>query len=239
MGSFDAIASAVSGMQAQAFALQNISGNIANSQTTAYKTTDTSFQDLLTAQMSGMPSSDGAQALSTSSDTTQGTIQTTTVATDMAINGDGYFTVEQASGVDGNGQPSFTGSTPVYTRRGDFQLDANGFLVNGAGDYLMGTPDAAATGAAAAGTPQVLQFDTATLPTGQGTLESVSVGSNNVLQGTFSGGNTVGIAGIPLSTFNGQGFLTQGDGETFTPTVLSGAALQGASGTVEIGRAHV
>ena len=48
MGIFDALNTAVSGLQAQSFALQNISGNIANSQTTAFKRTDTSFEDLVT-----------------------------------------------------------------------------------------------------------------------------------------------------------------------------------------------
>ena len=43
MGIFDALTTAVAGLQAQSFALQNISGNIANSQTTGYKETDTSF----------------------------------------------------------------------------------------------------------------------------------------------------------------------------------------------------
>lgn len=47
MGLFDALTSAVSGLQAQSFAMQNISGNIANSQTIAYKGIDTNFLDLI------------------------------------------------------------------------------------------------------------------------------------------------------------------------------------------------
>ena len=43
MGIFDALTTAVAGLQAQSFALQNISGNIANSQTTGYKETDTAL----------------------------------------------------------------------------------------------------------------------------------------------------------------------------------------------------
>ena len=50
MGIFDALNTAVTGLQSQSFALQNISGNIANAQTTAYKGTDTSFEDLLSDQ---------------------------------------------------------------------------------------------------------------------------------------------------------------------------------------------
>ena len=47
MGIFGALTTAVTGMRAQSFALENISGNIANSQTTAYKREDTSFVDLI------------------------------------------------------------------------------------------------------------------------------------------------------------------------------------------------
>ena len=43
MGIFDALKTAVGGLQAQSYALENISGNIANSQTTAFKGIDTSF----------------------------------------------------------------------------------------------------------------------------------------------------------------------------------------------------
>jgi flagellar hook protein FlgE len=231
MGSFDSLSSAISGLQAQSFALQNISGNIANSQTTAYKTTDTNFQDYLNSQFAGIQSSDGVQALSTTSNTVQGTIQSSSVGTSMAINGDGYFTVERPASIAGGGQPSFAGASPAYTRRGDFQLDANGYLVNGAGNYLMGTPVDPATGNTTGGTPQVLKFDSASLPTGQGTLQSLSIGSNGQVQGAFSGGNTVDLAGLPLATFSGQEFLQEGDGGTFTPAPQSGSAVA-ASGKI-------
>ena len=68
--------------------------------------------------------------------TTQGTVSATTVATNMAINGDGFFSVQKPTGVVDN-VPVFDGVTD-YTRRGDFQVNANGNLVNGAGYYLMG-----------------------------------------------------------------------------------------------------
>src|ERR1041385_5711451 len=47
MGIFGALTTAVTGLRAQSFALENISGNIANSQTTAFKREDTSFVDLI------------------------------------------------------------------------------------------------------------------------------------------------------------------------------------------------
>ena len=47
MGIFDALNTAVAGLQAQSFALQNISGNISNASTTGYKGIGTSFEDLI------------------------------------------------------------------------------------------------------------------------------------------------------------------------------------------------
>jgi hypothetical protein len=93
MGIFGALTTAVTGMQAQSFALQNISGNIANSQTTAYKRTDTSFQDLI---QDGEPSkqvSGSVMASSRATNTVQGDVQTSSIGTFMAINGDGFFVV--------------------------------------------------------------------------------------------------------------------------------------------------
>ena len=162
MGIFDALTSAVAGLQAQSFALQNISGNIANSQTTAFKETDTSFQDLVSAASLGQQTSGGVFASSVSTNTVQGTIQTESVSTDMAINGDGYFVVAQPTGYTDN-QPNFN-SVDFYTRRGDFQTNQDGYLVNGAGYYLMGIPVDSVTGNPVGSVPQVLQFNSNFVP---------------------------------------------------------------------------
>jgi flagellar hook protein FlgE len=222
MASFDALSTAVSGLQAQSFALQNISGNIANSQTTAYKSKNTSFQDFMNTNLSASQDTGTVDALSNASNTVQGSIQTSTVGTFMAINGDGYFTVAKPSGVSSTGQPVFDG-TKLYTRRGDFQPDGSGRLVNGAGFYLMGNPVDPASGNPTTGAPQVLQF------TGNQTL---SINQQGQIQGTSSGGQTVALAGVPLTTFRGEDFLQQGDGGTFTPTAQSGAAQSGALGRI-------
>ena len=47
MGIFGALTTSVAGLRSQSYALENISGNIANSQTTAFKRIDTSFLDLI------------------------------------------------------------------------------------------------------------------------------------------------------------------------------------------------
>jgi flagellar hook protein FlgE len=162
MGIFDALTTAVAGLQAQSFALQNISGNIANSQTTGYKETDTSFQDLVSQAAANQQTANGVIANSVSTNTVQGTIQSTSVSTDMAINGDGFFVVSKPTGFTDN-QPTFSGVTD-YTRAGDFELNSNGNLVNSAGYYLMGIPVNATTGNPVGSVPQVLEFQNNFIP---------------------------------------------------------------------------
>lgn len=163
MGIFDALNTSVAGLQAQSFALQNISGNIANAQTTAYKGIGTSFVDLVPdsttpdRQVSG-----SVTAFARSTISSQGTVSASSVATFMAINGEGFFSVQKAIGVTDN-VPVFTGVTN-YTRRGDFQVNANGNLVNGAGYYLMGVAVDPKTGNPLGNVPQVLQFQNNFVP---------------------------------------------------------------------------
>ncbi|TXM64177.1 flagellar hook-basal body complex protein [Methylobacterium sp. WL12] len=144
MDIFTALQTAVSGLKAQSYAIDNISGNIANSQTTGYKRIDTSFVDLLAEQTPKHEVAGTVLAQAQLTNSLQGNIASTTVATNMAINGNGFFTVMAKTG-DANGQASFSG-TPVYTRRGDFAPDKDGLLVNGAGSYLQGQNYDAATG---------------------------------------------------------------------------------------------
>src|ERR1700724_2725170 len=163
MGIFDALNTSVGGLQAQSFALQNISGNIANASTTGYKGIDTTFEDLIPdATSPSRQVAGGVTAFAQATITTQGTVSTTSVATNMAINGDGFFNVQQSSGTADN-VPQFTGVTD-YTRRGDFQVNSNGNLVNGAGYYLMGVAVDPKTGNPLGNVPQVLQFQNNFVP---------------------------------------------------------------------------
>jgi flagellar hook protein FlgE len=162
MGLFDALTTAVGGLQAQSFALQNISGNISNSQTTGFKETDTSFDALVSLAAAGQQTSGSVLAESVATNSVQGSIQSSTISTNMAINGDGWFTVAKPSSFSDN-QPVFSGVSD-YTRRGDFQENSGGFLVNGAGYYLMGIPVSASTGNPIGSVPQVLQFSTNFVP---------------------------------------------------------------------------
>jgi flagellar hook protein FlgE len=156
MGIFGALTVAVTGMRAQSFALENISGNIANSQTTAFKRLDTSFEDMVTSSIPGTQTAGTVVARSRSTNNAQGDIQNSSTSTFMAVNGDGYFVVAKPT--------SFVDGRPVlgvemYTRRGDFQTDQSGFLVNGAGYYLLGIPTDPTTGNPLGSVPEVLQFN--------------------------------------------------------------------------------
>jgi flagellar hook protein FlgE len=162
MGIFDALTTAVAGLQAQSFALQNISGNIANSQTTGYKETNTAFQDLVSQAAIGLQTPDGVTARSVATNTVQGSITSTTVATDMAVNGDGFFVVAKPTGFTDN-QPTFSGIND-YTRQGDFTMNEDGNLVNSSGYYLMGIPVDPTTGNPLGSVPQVLQFNNNFIP---------------------------------------------------------------------------
>jgi flagellar hook protein FlgE len=216
MGIFDALTTAVAGLQAQSFALQNISGNIANSQTTGYKEIDTNFEDLVSAAALGDQSADGVTASSVATNTVQGTIQSTSVATDMAINGDGYFVVANPTGTADN-QPVFDGVND-YTRAGDFQLNSGGYLVNGAGYYLMGIPIDAATGNPVGSSPQVLQFTNDFVPA-QATT-AITYQAN--LPSTPSSGMLVptDFESNPLAGANPAAVIT-GSGATIEPDAVA------------------
>jgi flagellar hook protein FlgE len=163
MGIFDALNTSVGGLQAQSFALQNISGNIANASTTGYKGIGTSFEDLIPdATTPSRQVAGGVTAFAQATITTQGTVSASSVATNMAINGDGFFSVQKATAVVDN-VPVFSGVTD-YTRRGDFQVNANGNLVNGAGYYLMGVTVDPKTGNPTGNVPAVLQFQNNFIP---------------------------------------------------------------------------
>ena len=162
MGIFGALTTAVTGLKAQSFALENISGNIANSQTTAFKRVDTSFMDLIPDNPPAKQLAGTVTASARATNTVQGDFQSASIGTFMAINGDGFFVVQKPSNfVDG--RPTFDGSD-LYTRRGDFQTDKDGFLVNGAGYYLMGIPVDAKTGNLSGSVPQLLKFQNDFLP---------------------------------------------------------------------------
>ena len=166
MGILGALSTAVSGLSAQSYALENISGNIANSQTVGFKRVDTSFVDLIPDSPLKRAAAGSVMSYSQLTNTLQGTLRTTNLSTNMALSGDGYFVVAKNEGSES--LPIFN-SINQYTRRGDFKVDANGFLVNGANRYLVGTTYNPATGAVAGSSTSPIQIPDSSIPAKQST----------------------------------------------------------------------
>ncbi|MCA0399607.1 MAG: flagellar hook protein FlgE [Proteobacteria bacterium] len=162
MGIFGAMTTAISGLNSQSFALENISGNIANSRTTGFKRVDTSFVDMVPDLPPRRERSGSVSAFSRNTASIGGDIADSQIKTNMGITGEGFFVVKAKTG-DAAGAPLFAGKQ-MYTRRGDFDLDRNGYLVNGAGYYLMGFPIDPVTGAVTASTPGMLRVSNNNLP---------------------------------------------------------------------------
>ncbi|MBL1242402.1 MAG: flagellar hook-basal body complex protein [OCS116 cluster bacterium] len=156
MGIFGAMTTAVAGLRAQSFALEHISDNIANSQTIGFKRTEVSFMDVVSSSDPRQQQSGSVMAFTRATNDTQGDLLGSEVDTNLAINGDGYFVISEQSGV-ADGLPVFDTVTR-YTRRGDFELDRNGYLVNGAGYFLKGNPIDPATGNPSGNEPSVIKF---------------------------------------------------------------------------------
>lgn len=130
-----ALYSGISGLKANTSALAVIGDNIANVNTTGFKVSSVSFTNVFSAAMgqSDLQIGRGVTMGSISADWNSGTVETTSSATDLAINGDGMFVV-----VDPNATAQY------YTRGGEFEFDVDGYLVNQDGFRVQGyTIDAA------------------------------------------------------------------------------------------------
>ncbi|WP_027234479.1 flagellar hook protein FlgE [Leisingera caerulea] len=121
----NAMQAGVAGLRVNSKAVANISSNIANSGTIGYKR---SFTQMV-SQVVG--DSGSVSGVSRKDVETGGPIISSSSATDLAIDGDGFFVVMK--------DPNSTDqSNFMLTRAGSFEVDKNGYLVNSAGYYLAG-----------------------------------------------------------------------------------------------------
>jgi len=140
MGITSAFFAATSGINATSRALSEIGNNIANAQTVGYKSRSVSFGDLFGATIGGGGTSTalvegrGVRVLGIDPSFTQGSLQTTSNALDLAIDGDGFFQVNDPSG------------NVFFSRAGQFNIDSGGNIVNPAGLRLQGYQVNSATG---------------------------------------------------------------------------------------------
>src|SRR5580704_4415328 len=124
----------LSGLTAESTALSAIANNLSNQNTTGYKDTSVLFSDLFYQSLGTTGSGDpiqvgaGTEVSSMPLLFTQGSVSSTGVPTDVAIQGTGFFSVQDASG------------NIEYTRAGDFSTDANNFLVTSSGQQVLGYP---------------------------------------------------------------------------------------------------
>lgn len=126
MSLYGSMRTGVSGMNAQSNRLGTVAENIANANTTGYKRASTEFSSMILPSGGGNYNSGGVETQVRYSISQQGGTSYTTSASDLAINGGGFFIVS------GNGGENF------LTRAGSFVPDKDGNLVNTAGFKLMG-----------------------------------------------------------------------------------------------------
>jgi flagellar hook protein FlgE len=127
-----AFVTAISGLNGTGRALSEIGNNIANAETVGYKSSRVNFGDLFGATIgaggtsTSLQEGRGVSVLGIDKNFTQGSLRTTSNALDLAIDGDGFFLVEDAAG------------NPFYTRNGQFGLNSAGEIVNSKGLMLQG-----------------------------------------------------------------------------------------------------
>jgi len=122
---------ALSGLNAAAKDLQVTGNNIANSNTTGFKESRTEFVDVYSASVFGVSKSQagsGVRVANVAQQFNQGSSNFTNNNLDMAIAGEGFFSM--------SADPAATKPT-VYTRSGEFKVNNEGFVVNNQDDYLM------------------------------------------------------------------------------------------------------
>lgn len=116
---------AVSGMNANGTALSVIGDNVANMNTTGFKTSTAAFGDILSQQLGESQVGRGVLLTDVKTEFTQGTFENTASVLDLAIDGDGFFIMRDTSGT-------------YYGRAGQFDVDKEGYVVNPSGIRLQG-----------------------------------------------------------------------------------------------------
>lgn len=146
----DNFSTALSGLSAASSALNITSNNIANADTVGFKNSQAEFADVYASGAVNLNSStagEGVRLVDASQQFTQGDITTTQSDLDMAISGNGFFTLNTPSG-------------EVYSRNGQFSEDQNGNVVSSTGGFLQVYPPTA-NGGFNTGALQNLNLNTA------------------------------------------------------------------------------
>jgi len=141
----------LSGLNGASKAIDVISNNVANSSTIGFKSAQTKFNDVYAAALNGAAAGVqvgiGVNVGAVAQLFNQGNITPTGNPLDLAINGNGFFRVQQPGGAIS------------YTRNGQFEIDKDGYVVNSAGYRLQGYP-ANALGVILPATPSDIYLNT-------------------------------------------------------------------------------
>ncbi|MBK5929777.1 flagellar hook protein FlgE [Halochromatium salexigens] len=142
---------ALSGLRSQGENIRVISDNIANSQTVGFKSSRTAFADIFAGCTGcGGQAGLGVRVVDIQQDFSAGALENTGRGLDLAIAGRGFYRMEKSNG------------EIVYSRNGQFNQDANGYLVNATGQFLTGfgltDPNDPFSALAGGGAPQRIQI---------------------------------------------------------------------------------
>jgi len=184
----------LSGLNASSKNLDVIGHNIANSGTVGFKASRTEFAAMVANAIGTAGSGNagiGVQVGAVAQQFTQGNISVTGNNLDVAINGNGFFRIQQADG------------STAYTRAGNFKLDDKGNVVTNNHGKVMGYPMDPITGTRTASTPQPLSFPTGVpIPAREST--TIKASFNLDARAPDAAGNpaaTPPIAPTPRSTY--------------------------------------
>jgi flagellar hook protein FlgE len=218
----------VSGMLTNQTEMDVIGNNIANANTTAFKSSTTDFQESFdqvtrTATVNqpiGLGVGLGAQVAGTTTNFNQGVFQTTNVPTDMAINGSGWFVVQSVGGSN------------YLTRNGSFIEDSSGFLRTSSGNFLMGSTTAVT--AATAGYPATKIQIPSTVTSGSPVV-SFAVDPTGAVSVTGQDGTSQTVGYITVSQYNNDNGLVDDGGGLYSYAAAAGANQYSAGGTGSAG----
>lgn len=219
----------LSGLKAAQTDLSAISNNVANVGSTGFKKSTVSFGDIFAAapmQTTNQTAGQGVRVQGVNQQFTQGTIETTDKTLDLAITGEGYFTVKAEDGTVG------------YTRNGAMAVDDDRYVVDGTGSRVQifaVDPDTGVktTTPTATTTPADLtdlQIPTTYKGEADGAqLTSVGVAKDGLVSAVYADGSTVYLGQVAMASFNSQEGLRQEGDAHWSSTVASGNPILGTA----------
>lgn len=218
----------LSGLKAAQTDLATVANNVANVNSTAFKKSKANFGDIFAAapmQTTTQVAGQGTRVQGITQQFTQGTIESTDKTLDLAITGEGFFTVKRT----GDSQVSFTRNGALSITQDRFVVDTTGARLQVVPvDPVTGQPTAAVAPDLAAGTLTSGQLTDLKIPTnwpegGAGNqLNSVGVSKEGKISGVYADGTTIYLGNTAMAAFNSQDGLRQQGDAHWTATSESG-----------------